>query len=116
MKYNIKYKALDSREDTIIKFLVGKGYKCVHNKETNKTMVFIWDDGLHVDLKQIVVREYRNTIQKHLGYSNKNYQFGFEPGGWTPFEKDELQFFDKLGFEIEEIQTEHTGQTIEEWF
>lgn len=112
MKYKIKYKANDSTDDLKVK--VGLFYK-EHPAYKLLRVVKIHDDHL----KSIYEYEYKDkeANEFEVGVDYKSMEiFKYGALDFSEFSKDELQFFDNLGFEVDEDFKEETNQEITDWF
>lgn len=132
MKYKIKFKAQDNQIpqteeeliDIIKKFYLEEykpefkdklRYRDKWVREGN--LVFTEDvhlgkdeNGIHlIDQIDFVIDFKNKDIAKQVTLNNNDQYF-------DKFSKQELQFFDNLGFEIPDYVNQETGQNIEDWF
>jgi hypothetical protein len=114
-KYKIKYKANDSLESNINSFLNSKGY---YSQPLGLSILLFVDAKEPVE--DSVVRAIEVDIANSLIYASDKYSFDvgeFEDTGDILYlDNDELEFFDRLGFELHPLMTESTGQEITDWY
>ena len=115
MKVKFTFKATDSIEQVVDDFLRTKGY---YNQHLGFS-IFLYTDEEH-PVVDSVVRGIEIDMANHIVYA-ADYIYAGEDvfddtGDIIYLDNDELEFFDRLGFELHSNMTKRTKQEITDWY
>ena len=116
MKAKFTFKAKDGMRNEELHTKVAKFYEgsdeylySLRSKERNH-----YEDGRD-EMEYLYVYKQTTYFYVYVDYTHMNV-LKRDSHKMAVFNLDELEFFDRLGFEIEETHVENIGQDIEEWY